>query len=598
MVKRERSASPAPAATTASRAVQSAIALLSSAPDVRPALFTKLLKALGEAHGLAVKQEEQADEQEAKRVKVEGEKVEAKDRDEAWRACILLRPLANKDGKVDLLTWEAALPMPGDCDLAGALPEPVVVFSALQRGPGPAKGCLKAPKVKLVAGFFHPNVYPSGTIFPASQKPSLGCLDEATSGGFSSALQHLQITELYNHKHLQKVYEKLPSALRIHIVLELCRHCLAFPNNEDPVQLEAYHVAKKELELFKTKMRGLALTLLPNPSDTKELEEAKRRADWRETAGEGLGLPPPDTHRRHRQLTMRSSFSLLAAVAALSSRAFAQSVPATATAEALALVDAQYANSGLDNQGNAGFGVSLEASAILSVVYPSFGVVQNGETYTVDQVADQPDILVTPSEETAAWFNSSTAYTLALADASSLGDPDTRGNYRHFLGNGFTGAAASGSNLTFGPENGEVITSYAAPGPIEGTGPHRYAWLLFTEPSGFQAPANLSSPGTSAAPWYVSDYVSSTGLQLVAASFFVVQNGEPTGSVASTEAVNTATLSVSSAASSGASSTSGSASATSASASASSSGGSNGAGKVAVSLAAGALGLLGVAALA
>ncbi|GAA5832418.1 hypothetical protein JCM11251_006448 [Rhodosporidiobolus azoricus] len=288
--------------------------------------------------------------------------------------------------------------------------------------------------------------------------------------------------------------------------------------------------------------------------------------------------------------------ALLALVAAVS----AQSIPATASPEALALVDAQYDNSDLDESGAAGYGIELESQAILSVVYPSFGVVQNGNAYSVDQVSDAPDVYVTPSENTAAWFNSSSRYTLMLSDASSLGDPDSRGNYRHFLANSLTGEAASGSNLTFQPVDGTVITSYAAPGPIEGTGPHRYSWLLFAQPEDFSAPSNLSSPGVSPSPWYTSEYVAETGIQLIAASFFTVQNGEPTGSVASTEAVNTATLSVTSAASqsSGASSQSQSQSASSSAPAASASGNpDNGAGKTVASLAAGAVGLVAAAAL-
>jgi hypothetical protein len=48
---------------------------------------------------------------------------------------------------------------------------------------------------------------------------------------------------------------------------------------------------------------------------------------------------------------------------------------------------------------------------------------RNGQAYSVDQVSTMPTISVTPSNETAAWFNSSSTYTLTLADASSLGDP-------------------------------------------------------------------------------------------------------------------------------------------------------------------------------
>lgn len=155
-------------------------------------------------------------------------------------------------------------------------------------------------------------------------------------------------------------------------------------------------------------------------------------------------------------------------------------------------------------------------------------------------MSDAPDVYVTPAQDTAAWFNSSSRYTLTLADASALGDPDSEGNYRHFLANSETGAAAAASsgNLTFAPQDGTVITSYAAPGPLSGSGTHRYAWLLFAQPENFSAPEGLSTAGTSPSHWSVKSYVDQTGLQLVAASFFTVQpNGNPTGSVATTQAV-------------------------------------------------------------
>lgn len=40
------------------------------------------------------------------------------------------------------------------------------------------------------------------------------------------------------------------------------------------------------------------------------------------------------------------------------------------------------------------------------------------------------------------------------------------GNYRHFLENSLTGAPAAGSNLTFAPSGGNIITNYATPGPL------------------------------------------------------------------------------------------------------------------------------------
>ncbi|GAA5888091.1 hypothetical protein JCM16303_001501 [Sporobolomyces ruberrimus] len=294
------------------------------------------------------------------------------------------------------------------------------------------------------------------------------------------------------------------------------------------------------------------------------------------------------------------AFTALATLA-LGLRASAQSIPATASAEELALVSAQFANSGFNLSTNAGFGLNLDAKALLTVVY-GFGAVENGQEYSVDQVTDAPEIYVTPAQDTAAWFNSTSRYTLTLADASALGDPDAEGNYRHFLANSETGAAASGDNLTFTPADGTVITSYAAPGPLSGSGTHRYAWLLFAQPEGFSAPQDLSTAGTAPSHWSVNSYVQQTGLQLVAASFFTVQpNGNPTGSVATTQAVNTATLAVSSAASSGSATRTGASSSgtarsqTSSGATPSQTTAGNGAASLTGSVAAG---LLGVAAIA
>ncbi|BGP56618.1 hypothetical protein JCM8202_000196 [Rhodotorula sphaerocarpa] len=297
------------------------------------------------------------------------------------------------------------------------------------------------------------------------------------------------------------------------------------------------------------------------------------------------------------------SASTLAATAALLSAASAvsaQSVPNAASPLQLAEVSAEYANSGLNDTGNAGFGISLDAKALLNVFLANGEEIQNGQSYSVDAVNSMPSISVTPSNSTASWFNQSAEYTLVLADASSLGDPDPQGNYRHYLANSLTGTAGSGENLTFVPEGGNTVTSFAAPGPIAGTGPHRYAWLMFVQPNNFTAPQNLSSnagPGH----WYVQSYVQSTGLELVAASFFTVENGQPTGSVASTQAVNTATLvvSTSTGGSNAAQSTGASGSKTGSQSNPSSTGSpSSGASKsVAVSVGAGLVGLVGFVAL-
>ncbi|KAM0786341.1 hypothetical protein ACM66B_001813 [Microbotryomycetes sp. NB124-2] len=216
------------------------------------------------------------------------------------------------------------------------------------------------------------------------------------------------------------------------------------------------------------------------------------------------------------------------------------------TAEQLALVDAQYANAGFALEPERGFGISLKSQGLLTVNYDSFGTVQNGEAYTADQVAEEPDVSFAPSQAAASNFTDATRYTLVLADANSLGDPTP--NYRHYLENSATRESDSGEI-----GDGNEVTKYAGPGPLPGTGPHRYAWLLFVQPARFEPPQNLSGTDIGIGPWNVQEYVQNTGLELVAASFFTVQNGEPTGSVVSTSAVNTATLAVSESASSSAS---------------------------------------------
>lgn len=63
-----------------------------------------------------------------------------------------------------------------------------------------------------------------------------------------------------------------------------------------------------------------------------------------------------------------------------------------ANATALALVAAQYNNSGfnyhIDNSES--FGVPLNNNALLQVNYPGIGLVQNGAAYTAAQVATRP----------------------------------------------------------------------------------------------------------------------------------------------------------------------------------------------------------------
>ncbi|KAH9443753.1 hypothetical protein Pst134EB_026146 [Puccinia striiformis f. sp. tritici] len=174
-----------------------------------------------------------------------------------------------------------------------------------------------------------------------------------------------------------------------------------------------------------------------------------------------------------------------------------------------------------------GFGVPLKAQAVLNVTYPT-GSITLGKAYSADDVKTLPNISVIPSDPTA--FKSPNQFTLLLADANALGNPDKEGNYRHFLQNNATfGDADANGSMALNATSGTVVTAYAGPGPLLNTGQHRYAWMLFTQPSKFSAPLNLSAVGTSPGHWYLASYVNGTGLgDFVAASFFTIENGHAT----------------------------------------------------------------------
>jgi len=103
---------------------------------------------------------------------------------------------------------------------------------------------------------------------------------------------------------------------------------------------------------------------------------------------------------------------------------------------------------------------------------------------------------------------------------------------RHWLVNGASLSDDEPHMLTY--DNATTITDYAAPGPAEGSGPHRYTILVYLQPSTFTPPSNLSTAGTPLSTMLLGPYVEDTGLgELVAANYIQVQNGETTVSVSS-----------------------------------------------------------------
>ncbi|KEI37928.1 uncharacterized protein L969DRAFT_95778 [Mixia osmundae IAM 14324] len=329
-------------------------------------------------------------------------------------------------------------------------------------------------------------------------------------------------------------------------------------------------------------LSGHTLAIKPSPSESDPREQQRRvllssMQILVHSTRKRRKVRTPALHRpQHIMRTSRNTIS-----AGLILGAIAQAA-AQATTEQLALVQAQYEASGFVTPiGNSlSFGIDFTPEALLTVVYPQ-GAVVNGHPYTATEVAELPSFTLLPASGQASTLTGSDArYTLMLADAAAIGDPDPQGDYRHFLVNYLTlnGTAAADGSIAFNPSAGNVVTNYAGPGPNAGEGAHRYAWLMFSQPSAFAAPTNLTTPNSGPGHWYVQSYVQSTGLgSLIAASFFTVQNGVATFTAAATSSINTATLAGASASATGsASSTSGAATASNTSSSKASTNGASG----------------------
>ncbi|KZP24857.1 PEBP-like protein [Athelia psychrophila] len=215
---------------------------------------------------------------------------------------------------------------------------------------------------------------------------------------------------------------------------------------------------------------------------------------------------------------------------------------AQASSVAIEAIEANFANAGIVPSLLATF----SPSSTLSVNFAGVGDVAAGTPLTQAQVKPMPDLSVTPADSTVTFSGN---YTLAMVDAGPVGFDESQGQTRHMLINSVT---IEGSNVSTAA--GLAITAYAGPAPPSGSGPHRYVILLYSQPSSFTPPANLSTAGVAVSTYDFPAYVKSTGLgPLVAANYFTVEAGTASASISPTSAVITSTLSpVASASSAGA----------------------------------------------
>ncbi|WOO79649.1 Putative odorant-binding protein A5 [Vanrija pseudolonga] len=157
-----------------------------------------------------------------------------------------------------------------------------------------------------------------------------------------------------------------------------------------------------------------------------------------------------------------------------------------------------------------------------------------------------PELSVAPSGEATA-FNPTAFYTAALVDAGNV-NTNLSGPTQtlHWLINSLhVNTTTSPYKLNY--LNGTTIVEYAGPAPPSGDGPHRYVFLLFNQPSDFAAPEGLNNRNTPVQNNFdLATYQTNAKLgDVVAANYFVVENGEvnPTLSLTATQAVNSSTIS-------------------------------------------------------
>ncbi|KAK9315057.1 ubiquitin-conjugating enzyme/RWD-like protein [Lipomyces starkeyi] len=123
------------------------------------------------------------------------------------------KPNKSSDGGLDLMNWSVGVPGKPNTIWAGGLYKLTIQF--------PEEYPTKPPKCKFAPNFWHPNVYPSGTV-------CLSILNED---------------------------EGWKPAITIKQILLGIQNLLDDPNPESPAQADAFNAFKKDKALYERKVR-------------------------------------------------------------------------------------------------------------------------------------------------------------------------------------------------------------------------------------------------------------------------------------------------------------------------------------------------------
>ncbi|PWN48240.1 PEBP-like protein [Violaceomyces palustris] len=211
-----------------------------------------------------------------------------------------------------------------------------------------------------------------------------------------------------------------------------------------------------------------------------------------------------------------------------------------ASYEEIAAVDLSFRNAGLNPSPIPSEWMDIQA--VLKVSFGDVDVANIGDTLTVAQVQTAPTYTLSETEEADEkdTFDSDRLFTVAFLDAGVYGRDNSNQVTRHFLQNNFT----VDDDVLRPSSNVAPITSYGAPFPTNGDGPHRYMQLVFQQYQNFTPPSSPST-GSPIQTMSITDYyrASNGGLgKVVAANYILIEQGQATASVSSIQPVNTQSI--------------------------------------------------------
>ncbi|GAB0092410.1 Phosphatidylethanolamine-binding protein [Sergentomyia squamirostris] len=150
--------------------------------------------------------------------------------------------------------------------------------------------------------------------------------------------------------------------------------------------------------------------------------------------------------------------------------------------------------------------ISSAPKDVLKVSYPSGVVVNEGNELTPTQVKDIPKV---------EWdSDSGTFWTLCMTDpdAPSRKEPTYREWHHWLVGN------IPGNNIT----QGETLSEYVGSGPPEGTGLHRYVFLLYKQNGklDFSEPRLKNTSADNRGCFSIKNFAEKYKLELVAGNLY------------------------------------------------------------------------------